>query len=174
MKKLLILSVLTAFFLGTMSLRMHKKPDAASKIEWLTIEEAYKRSQKEPRKFVIDVYTDWCGWCKVMDQKTFTNGQVIDFVSKKYYAVKYNPEKEGDTMLGKTSFRSLLQGINGYPTTVFLDEKYVMIQPISGYLEPRVFHQIVTFFGDNNHKQEDFEKFKAGTYTAKYNVQTAN
>ena len=167
MKKILILVIAATFSIGMMAVRVPK--EIAPKIEWLSIQEAYKRSQKEPRKMVIDVYTEWCGWCKVMDQKTFTNTQVIDFVSRKYYAVKYNPEKDGDTMLKGTSFKKLLQGINSYPTTVFLDEKYAMIQPISGYLEPRIFHQIVTYFGDDNQKKEDFEKFKTGTYTSKYN-----
>jgi thioredoxin-related protein len=170
MKKILIASTFALLTVGLMATRTApRKTTAVAKIQWLSIGEAYKLSQKEPRKFVIDVYTEWCGWCKVMDQKTFTNAQVIDFVGKKYYAVKYNPETEGDVMLGKTSFRSLLQGINGYPTTVLLDEKYGMIQPISGYLEARIFHQVVTFFGDDNHKKEDFEKFKTGTYATKYN-----
>ncbi len=171
MKKIFIATLFASLTVGLVATRTAPPTTKnAAKIQWLTIGEAYKLSQKQPRKFVIDVYTEWCGWCKVMDQKTFTNAQVIDYVSKKYYAVKYNPETEGDVMLGKTSFRSLLQGINGYPTTVVLDEKYGMIQPISGYLEPRIFHQMVTFFGDDNHKKEDFEKFKVGTYAAKYNT----
>lgn len=173
MKKTLILLIAITFTIGTLIVYSQKKAKNIDKIEWLTIEEAYKRSQKEPRKMVIDVYTEWCGWCKVMDQKTFTNVQVIDFVGKKFYAVKFNPEKDPDTMLKGISFKSLVKGINSYPTTVFLDENYTMIQPISGYLEPRIFHQVVTYFGDDNHKKEDFEKFKVGTYASKYNKTVA-
>ena len=55
-----------------------------------------------------------------------------------------------------------------YPSTVFLDEKMAMIQPIAGYLEPRMFHQIVTYFGGNYQTKEKFDDFKAGTYTKEF------
>ena len=142
-----------------------KQVSKEAKIEWLTLEEAYKRTQKQPRKIFIDLYTDWCGWCKVMDKNTFRNAEVIDFANKKYYAVKYNPEKDADVKLGNVSFKALMNGkVTGYPTTVIMDENMNLIQPIAGYLEPRVFHQILTFFGANHHQKEDFEKFKTNTY----------
>ena len=64
-----------------------------TKIKWLTIEQAYALNQKEPRKMVIDVYTDWCGWCKVMDRETFSKPAIAEFVNKNYYAVKLNAEQ---------------------------------------------------------------------------------
>jgi thiol:disulfide interchange protein len=50
---------------------------AGPKIEWLTWEEAAKRMEKQPRKIMVDVYTDWCGWCKRMDAATMTDPGVI-------------------------------------------------------------------------------------------------
>ena len=44
---------------------------AAAKIEWLTWDQAVAKMEKEPRKIMVDVYTDWCGWCKRMDASTF-------------------------------------------------------------------------------------------------------
>lgn len=38
-------------------------------VEWISFEEAEKRMQKQPRKVWIDIYTGWCGWCKVLDKK---------------------------------------------------------------------------------------------------------
>ncbi|WP_234735714.1 thioredoxin family protein [Tellurirhabdus bombi] len=153
------------------------------KIKWITIQEAYTLHKKKPKKFVIDVYTDWCGWCKVMDSKTFTNPAVIDYVNQNYYAVKLNAEQREDILLGADKFSFVEQG-NGrgyhqlaaklmnnqlsYPTTVFLDEKMGMIQPIAGYLEANAFHQIITFIGGNHFKKEAFEQFKATTYAKTY------
>ena len=51
-----------------------------------------------------------------------------------------------------------------YPTTVFMDEKFQLIQPIPGYLDARVFHQVITYFGQNYHQKEPFDQYKAGTY----------
>lgn len=153
---------------------------AGGKINWISFKEAYERNQKAPRKMVIDVYTGWCGWCKVMDQRTFSQPAVIDYVNDHYYAVKLDAEMKEDVTIGDKTFKyqeqsrahelaiSLLQGKMGYPTTVFLNEKMEMIQPISGYLEPRLFHQIITYFGGNYQTKEQFDAYKAGTYVKEY------
>lgn len=148
------------------------------KIKWLTIQEAYALNQKAPKKFVIDVYTDWCGWCKVMDRETFKNAAIVDFVNEHYYAVKLNAEQKEDIKLGDRTFKSLgsahelaaglLQNKMSYPTTVFMTEKFEVIQPVAGYLEPKVFHQIATYFGGDYFKKEPFDQFKAGTYVKEY------
>src|SRR5690606_15282352 len=46
-------------------------------INWMTWDEAQVAMKKQPKKVWVDVYTDWCGWCKVMDKKTFSNPEVI-------------------------------------------------------------------------------------------------
>lgn len=155
---------------------------AAEGIQWLTIEEAFAKIQKEPRKVLIDVYTDWCGWCKVMDRETFKDKAVTDYINKKYYAVKLDAEQKGTIKLGDKQFKYLEQGGRGineialaltnnqpsYPTTVFLDAQFNMIQPLPGYLKAKEFHQIITFFGDDYHKKQDFESYKAKTYATLY------
>lgn len=169
MKNILIAAIAVVLTAGLGAFKSQNTAQQGEKMQWLTLDEAYKRNQKQPRKIFVDLYTDWCGWCKVMDKNTFKNGEVVNFANKKYYAVKFNPEKDADVMLGKVSFKAMLNGkVTGYPTTVLLDEKLNLIQPIAGYLEPRVFHQILTYFGDNNHQKEPFEQFKDKTYAAKY------
>ena len=59
-----------------------KNTSSAKEVEWITIQEAYTRTQKEPRKTIVDVYTAWCGWCKVMDKQTYTNPEIIDYLNK--------------------------------------------------------------------------------------------
>ncbi|SDG40132.1 Protein of unknown function, DUF255 [Dyadobacter soli] len=156
--------------------------EPAEGIQWLTIEEAFAKIQKEPRKVLIDVYTDWCGWCKVMDRETFKDKAVTDYINKKFYAVKLDAEQKGTIKLGDKEFKYLAQGGRGineialaltnnqpsYPTTVFLDDKFNMIQPLPGYLKAKEFHQIITFFGDDYHKKQDFESYKAKTYGSLY------
>ena len=169
------LILLTTSAVSTIAQKTKPKPVAvavASKtteMQWLTLEEAIKENQKEPRKIFVDMYTDWCGWCKVMDKNTFRNAEVVDYASKKYYAVKFNPEKDADIKLGNTTFKTMLNGkVTGYPTTVVMDEKLNLIQPIAGYLEPRMFHQMITYFGGNNHEKEPFDKYQTGTYAKLY------
>lgn len=156
-------------------------------IKWLTIQEAYALTQKQPRKFVIDVYTDWCGWCKVMDRETFSKPAIVDYVNANYYPVRFNAEQTADVTLGKQTFKYVSGGSRGvhelaaallknqmsYPTTVFMDEKFNLIQPIPGYLKPQLFHQIITYFGGNNHQKEPFDQYKDGTYSRAYKTAVA-
>jgi len=147
-------------------------------VKWLTIEEAYAKMQKEPRKILIDVYTDWCGWCKVMDRETFKNKAVVEYINKKYYAVKLDAEQKGTITLGDKKFTSqgrthdlalaLTNNQPSYPTTVFLDDSFQMIQPLPGYMKAKEFHEVITFIGENYHKKEAFETYKAKTYPGLY------
>jgi len=165
MKHTLILLLAAALTATMMAFKTDEPKPKTAKIQWVTLEEAYKLTKKKPRKVFVDLYTDWCGWCKVMDKNTFTNVEVIGYVNQKYYAVKHNPEKDGDVQLGNTTFKTMLNGkVTGYPTTVFMDEQMAVIQPLAGYLEPRMFHQVATYFGENNYKKEPFDKYKDSTY----------
>ena len=155
---------------------------ANARIEWLTIEQAYIRCQREPRKVLVDVYTDWCGWCKVMDRSTFTNPRVAAYVNQKFYAVKLNAEQRQAIRLGNQTFKFIPRGRSGYnelaagflegkmsfPTTVFLDERMGLIQPIPGFHKPDAFHRIVTYIGDNHFKKQPWEKYEAQTYPKLY------
>lgn len=175
MKKSLLLSllVLGIFGFGNVSF-------AQNKINWMSIEEAYAKSQVAPKKTIIDVYTGWCGWCKVMDKNTFTDPAVVKYINDNYYAVKLDAESRKDIRVGGKVYKfdeankaneaaiTLLQGQMSYPSIVYLDEKFNMIQPLPGYMDAKAFHEIITYIGGNYHKKEEFESYKVGTYKTKF------
>ncbi|MBN1414765.1 MAG: DUF255 domain-containing protein [Bacteroidales bacterium] len=163
MKKLLFIPV----FLSVISVAY------CQPVRWYTIEEALEMTQKEPRKIVIDVYTTWCRWCKVMDTATFNNPVVAGYLNERFYPVKFNAEQHTDvTFHGQTyKFISvsgrgyhelaavLLNGNLGYPSVVFLDEKGQMIQPLQGYIKAKQFDQILKFLGEDVFKKQKWEDF---------------
>jgi thioredoxin-related protein len=142
-------------------------------INWISIQEAEKLSKKHPRKIVVDVYTDWCGWCKKMDKSTFADEKVAKFVNKNFYAVKLNAETKEEIILNGKTYRfvanqgvnelaaELLQGKMGYPSTVYLDEKFNMITPVMGYYDTKKFDNLLHFFAEDHHKKMSFEEFEA-------------
>jgi thioredoxin-related protein len=171
-----ILSFLTLIFvLSSFSQPVFQEQDKSKKntdkIEWLTMEEAAARSKKKPRKIFIDVYTDWCGWCKKMDKTTFSETEIINYINKNYYAVKLNAEgKEPITLNGKTytfkpEYRShelaieLLQGQMSYPTTVYLDEKFNLLAPVPGYLSASDLGNILKYYAGDHQKHMTFDEF---------------
>lgn len=145
-----------------------------SRINWLTFEEAIERNKKKPKKILVDVYTDWCGWCKVMDKQTFSDPIIVDYVNQHYYAVKLNAEgNKPITFKGKVYefvpsgnrgyhqlAAELLQGRLSYPTVVFLDEKMDLLQPIPGFRNPPEMDMILKYFGGNHYKTTQYDVFQ--------------
>jgi len=163
MKKFIFLLALASF-----SLFSFGQP-----VKWYTIEEAMAMIKKEPRKIVIDVYTNWCKWCKVMDTATFQHPVVAGYLNKKFYPVKFNAEQKEDVVFEGTTYKfvpgggrgyhelaaALLNGNMGYPSIVFLDEKGKMIQPMQGYIKARQFDQIIKYLGEDLYKTQKWEDF---------------
>jgi len=134
-------------------------------INWMTVEEAFDATQKKPKKIFIDVYTDWCGWCKKMDKDTFENPEIAKYMNKYYYAVKLDAEQKEDIVLGDQTFKfvasgrkgyhqlaaALMQGKMSYPTVVVLNEQFQLLQPIPGYRAPTEMKTVLEFFATNQH-----------------------
>jgi thioredoxin-related protein len=141
------------------------------KIQWISFEEAEKKLKSDPRPILIDIYTDWCGWCKVMDKKTYANNNVADYINQHYYAIKFNAESKnpiswrGKTYQYEAQSRmhglavELLKGDAGFPTTVFIPVNPAEPQPIPGFLEPKDIHTLLTYFSEGHYQKVRFDKY---------------
>lgn len=148
--------------------------EPAAGIEWLTWDEAAKKMETEPRKVMVDVYTDWCGWCKKMDASTMTDPKVIEEIQKNWYAVKLDGEEKEEIEFRGTVYKFVAQGRRGYhelpaalmngrmsyPTLVFLDEEYNIIQPLPGYRQARELEMILSYFGDDIYKDTSWDDYQ--------------
>ena len=102
MKYMYIIMVFTLFALGCKSDGSAVSTLVDGELNWLTIEEAQKIKNNEGKLYMVDVYTDWCGWCKVMDKKTFTDDGIKKYLDENFYVIKFNAEqKEPITFNGK-------------------------------------------------------------------------
>ena len=147
----------------------------SDKIQWLSFEEALALHQETPKKWVIDVSTEWCGWCKKMDKTTFSDPIVVDHVSESFYAVALDGEFKGNITVGDHVYEFVNEGRRGYhqlpaelmggkmsyPTIIFLGEELQNLSSIPGYKDASSFLQIVEFFEvydatENPIKWEDF------------------
>lgn len=153
--------------------RTVKKQDTA-KINWMTMEQALEKSKIEKKKIFIDVYTDWCGWCKRMDSTTFVAPAVANYINERYYPVKFNAEQQQDIIFKDKTYHFKRTGAGGchelvlewvnntlkYPTIIFLDENQNLIQPLPGYQEAPKMEAIIRYFGDDYHKKTPWESFE--------------
>ncbi len=139
-------------------------------INWMTIEEATAAQETAPRKIMMDMYTTWCGPCKMLDRNTFHNEDVADYVNKNFYAVKFNAEggkaiifkdktyenpRFDASKKGRNSQHQFAQHlrVQAYPTIIFLDEKADLIAPIPGYHAPKQLELFLKFFASDKHKE---------------------
>lgn len=150
----------------------------AQKVTWLSWEEAAAlvQTEKNPKKIFVDVYTDWCGWCKKMDKDTFQDAEVAAYMWQNFYMVKLDGEnKDPIEFKGKTykfvpSGRSgyhelaaaLMQGRLSYPTVIFLDSEMKILSPVPGYQKPEPFLNIAKYFGDDIYKVKDWKTYSEG------------
>ena len=67
---------------------------SSQEVKWMSWEEAAAANDKQPKKIFVDVYTNWCGWCKKMDASTFKEADVVKILNEKFYPVKLNAEQK--------------------------------------------------------------------------------
>jgi thioredoxin-related protein len=147
---------------------------ASSTVQWMTWEEAIKKSEKEPKKIFVDLYTDWCGWCKRMDSGTFADAAVADYINKHFYPVKFNAEQRADINYkghtlkfvanGSRGYHelaySLLDGRMGYPSMVYLDENQNRITISPGYKPEADMLRELKYVAEEHYKKMPFDQYK--------------
>ena len=164
MKKHIIIALFTVFATVTIS---------AQEINWITLEEAVELQKENPKKIMMDMYTSWCGPCKMLDRNTFANKDVAKYVSDNFYAVKFdaegndvvkfkdktfaNPGYDPAKAKRRNSGHELARffSIRSYPTILFLDEKAEFIAPIIGYKKPQQLELYLKMFKKNEHTGMD-------------------
>ena len=129
------------------------EPENYEEIPWTTMGEVEALVKNKPKKILVDVYTPWCGPCKMMERKTFPDAEITNLIAKNFYAVKFNAEDPDPiTFQGKEYTNPQFQpnkrgpnaphqlsaffAVRGYPTLVVMDSNMKIIDKIVGYRTP--------------------------------------
>jgi thioredoxin-related protein len=144
------------------------------KVKWYTFEEAVELSKKNPKKIFIDVYTDWCGWCKRLDRETFSHPVIAKYLNESFYAVKFDAESTDPIEFGGQTFVNeggqprnphqlaiaLLQGKMGYPSMAYMNEDLQLITVVQSYQTPKEIEPILSYFANDTYKTVGWTDFQ--------------
>lgn len=150
-KFFLVLGILSLSVLGIFAFTPKVATPAENEITWVNWNDGFELAKKSGKIALIDCYTDWCGWCKVMDKKTFSDEMIINKVKKDFIAIKFNPEKKeeqyivgSDTFSGQQLLYALSQGKpSGYPTFFFFVPQTNQMFQEPGYKDVAQFDEIL-------------------------------
>ena len=178
MIRLLFLIILFSI-IGTMGVAKAQEHPASepneptSLVKWMDFKTAFAENKKNPKPFLIDVYTDWCGWCKKMMKTTYSNPAIAQYINNYFYPVKYNAETKDTIFFKDTMYVNhgsgprpvhdlayqLLGNRQSYPTTVVLFNDLKNQAPIPGYLDEKQIEPVLIFFVETVYMNCQFEDF---------------
>lgn len=142
-------------------------PLFAEELKWYNWTDGIAAVKKMKKPAIADFYTDWCKWCKVMDEKTFHDAKVFAMLKKNFICVRLNPETSTETIAfdGKIfkpgEFAQAL-GVQGYPALVLVDKNGKLITLVPGFIPPETFIQMLQYVKDECYSKnisfEDYQK----------------
>lgn len=137
---------------------------AAGEPAWRTWDAGLREAATSGRPVLVDVYTDWCGWCKRMDRDVYARADVQEYLGHRFVTVRLNAESAAAAHYDGRSYtlRTLAArfGVTGYPTTLFLSARGKYLGKSPGYLPPQDFLQQLHFVGDGHAERgETFEDY---------------
>ncbi len=150
-------------------------------INWLSWEAAVEKTKEEKKKIIVDIYTEWCGWCKKMDQTTFSDPVLVEYINNYYYAVKFDAQSKEpiefknkiyklENSIWRGGYHQLASKITNnqlkkLPTIVFLDEEANLLQAIGGFRNTLEMELMSAYFNGDFHKSTPWKTFVT-IYTA--------
>jgi len=148
------------------------KTGSNEKIKWLNMDEVSIKVKDQSKPILIDLYTNWCYWCKVMDKNTYGNSKVIAYINEHFYSAKIDAESKGNVNWKNKTYRYnnnyrindfalfLSHGRASFPTTVIIADENSAPIPIAGYLKPKEIEPILKYFGEGAYKTKNFPEFQ--------------
>lgn len=159
MQNLAVLALLLVFSVNSFS---------QDKLKWYSFDEGSALAKKEGKHLIVDFYTDWCVWCKRMEENTYPDAKVAALLKKNFIFVKLNPEKEGTVNFQGQKFSNAqfakAAGVSGYPALGYFSPKGEFINIVPGYQEPAKFIQVLQYYTDKKYMQLSMDDYMMYTY----------
>ncbi len=137
--------------------------DSSLAIQWNSFDEGMEKAKASHKKVLVDVYTEWCGWCAKMDTEVYTDPGVKDYLSTNFVIIKMNAEGNGKVHYKGQEYSpgqlAAAFGVKGYPATLFLREDSEPITLLPGYAKAPMFRLILSFIAEDQYEKKQFSEY---------------
>jgi len=158
------------FILTTIGL---SQPEKNGLVNWISFKEAQEKNKQLQKPFIIDIYTDWCGWCKHMMKTTYSNPGLANYINSNFYAVKFDAETKDTIEYNGKIYKPIskepktphelaikfLGNSLSYPSTMFVTNNFEYNLLTQGFLEDKKIEPILIFMVENAWRTTAFEEF---------------
>jgi thioredoxin-related protein len=148
------------------------KAQVEERIRWVSLDAAMDYSKRQNKMILVFISTEWCGWCKLMEKKTFQQKSVIQYMNEHFVAVRLDGLYPKDIWFKGFRFRyipeiqahqlayQLLDGKLKYPSMVLMNYKAEVITPIYGYLEGRELVRVLSYYAEGYYETTPWEEYR--------------
>jgi len=163
-KNIIVVSVILAIIIGSyFAIKANGSENPLNDKKQKSFEEILKDAKKDKKKIVVNVYADWCKWCKKMDSDTFPDKEVQKELKRNFYFYRMDGESsdiiEYDGRKWTKAQLTQAFGIRGFPATIFLNYNSQPITVLPGYVDAKTFASILRYIGDNIYLKMNFDEF---------------
>ncbi len=143
-----------------------KETSVSGSKQWVPFNEGMAVAAKEKKHVVIDFYTSWCHWCKVMEKETFSDPKVQKYLAEHFVSIRVDAESTRDTLAYRGRTYTPVQlarsfGVRGYPALAYLDTEGIFVAVIPGFMPAETFLPLLDYMNKECYKQQvTFEEFK--------------
>jgi len=160
---ILLVIALLASSCNSKSDAANNNPSSGDYDFWVTLEQAQEQAVDEGKYILLDIYTEWCGFCRRMNKETYADNRVQEALDRYFYPVRIDAESTTRvTFHGETyAMRDLAHafGVSSYPTTIFISPSGEPVASQPGFIEAASFHKMLSFVGSESYKNQTFQQY---------------
>jgi thioredoxin-related protein len=120
-------------------------------IQWQSYDNGIKMIKEQNKKGFLHFYTDWCTYCKIMNQQTFVDSQIIDYLNDNFIAIRVNADKQKDV--------ARKFGVSRFPSNWFISEAGTSLSNQPGFIPPEMLLNMLKFLNTDSFKEMKFSEF---------------
>lgn len=165
--RVVIVSLIAVAIIGSALFTLIDDPSTApstnDSLAWHSFDAGFAEAARQQKKLLVDVYTDWCTWCKKMDKEVYTDNRIVNLLNESFVVVKLNAESSKKLTYNGQEFTerefAAALGVDGYPTTVFFLPDAKPLMRIPGFMEARKFATVLAYIGRDHYLNISYDDF---------------